>query len=222
MAVCKVYKCLDYLFTGLSPLLLRSMEVVVTVSLIPAPTSGPRTICCSRRHSINHLLNISSATWTCFPILQCSKPMTTVRKFNFTFCFRERFIPSAKHQKKWQVFLFKVCVPTINCQCLDSHLSTFVCEAARYPVTSTLDYFLKLLDSVLIYNLSNHELLYMKPRYTGRLLSFQRAFLWIQRSNIKYMLTRLQLPSQLKATQIPKQGVAPAFGSIPKSKLNTG
>lgn len=57
-------------------------------------------------------------------------------------------------------------------------ISVFVCAAARYPVTSTLDYFLKLLDAVLIYNLSNHEFLYAKPSYTGSLSSFQRAVLW--------------------------------------------
>lgn len=36
------------------------------------------------------------------------------------------------------------------------------------------------------------------------------------------MLTRSKLPFQLRATQIPTQGVAPAFRSIPKLKLNAG
>lgn len=50
-----------------------------------------------------------------------------------------------------------------------------VCAAARYPVTSTLDYFLKLLGAMLIYNLSNHEFLYVKPSYTERALEFSKG-----------------------------------------------
>lgn len=70
IAVCKVYKCLDfYMFAGLSPRLPRSMEGVFTVTLITVPLPVPRIICCSWRCFVNHLLNISSTTWMYFSIL---------------------------------------------------------------------------------------------------------------------------------------------------------
>lgn len=37
-----------------------------------------------------------------------------------------------------------------------------------------------------------------------------------------HLLARFKLPFPPKATQIPKQEVAPAFRGIPKSKLNSG
>lgn len=130
IATREAYKCLDYLFTGLSPLLLRSMEVVFTVSLIIAPYLVSSIIGWGRNYFINHFLNISSATWTYFPISQCRGSMTTLSKFDYIFCFRARLIPSAKRQKKWWVSLSKVHAPTINFQRLDSHLNEYVCTWA--------------------------------------------------------------------------------------------